>query len=159
MENHRGSPPLQCPPPAQADRGRVHPGAGSCSRSPRKPRSCPGRLAWLTQDTVASRPSSRNSVYSLLGGWAGGWSLMAGGAWRWAALSRFLLLPAPPFRGAGLIKPVARPERTVVLAGFTAPLSLFWALSGHRDDDRQSRGCSKHPYLLQNEGNGSDSHR
>lgn len=24
---------------------------------------------------------------------------------------------------------------------------------------RQSRGCSKHPYLLQNEGNGSDSHR
>lgn len=116
MENHRGSPPLHCPPPAQADRGRVQPGAGSCSRSPRKLRSCPGWLAWgwLTRDTAASRPSFPNSVYSLLSGWGGrGWSLVVGGASRWAALSRFLLLPSPPPRGAELIKPVARLERTV----------------------------------------------
>lgn len=48
--------------------------AGSCSSSPWKPRFCLGRLAGIAQDTAATRPSSRNSIYSLLGSWGrAGW--------------------------------------------------------------------------------------
>lgn len=77
MENHRGSPPLQSPPSARADGGRVPPSAGVLLASAPKPSALPGRPAQLTLDQAASHPHPPGpgpAVGAAAGGGASRWA-------------------------------------------------------------------------------------
>lgn len=100
-------------------------GAGSCSRSPRKPPSCPGRLVRLTQDPAASRPNFPQLRLQLATQLGLGGALMWEGPRDGRGRSRFLVPLAPPPHTSGLIKRVARPKRTVGRVGLPAPFSFF----------------------------------